>query len=333
MRKSLIVLIIILTIIMSLMLSGCKGEPPLKIVYLGDSIADAIAGMSPISERERYGYYSVIGIRNGYEYKNRAVSGHMTKDLLAYISAEENDARMIQTSLRNADIIHISILGNDLLLNNIGNLILAISNDDFTLINSIIDTARANFSQIVGVLREYNPNAVIMFQNVYNPIFEYSTLIGANVRTILADRGILEADYRAHGYTVLSMLNGIISDYLEEHPDEFYIIDAYTEFDRIYKEDNERGKALIFSDDVHPTIEGQAVMADLIQAQLEELVLADKKSAVKKYQELRIEQLKRMYADTVDVKAVSRKIKKADNCSEITKIYFEAIKNKLPVYC
>ncbi|MGI6701194.1 MAG: SGNH/GDSL hydrolase family protein [Christensenellales bacterium] len=332
MKNKLIVATLTVIVVLSFILSGCNTQP-LMIVYLGDSIAEAIAGMSPLSERQRYGYYSIIGIRNEYEFRNRAVSGHQTGDLLRIINQEDTDARMTRTLLKDADIIHISILGNDLLLNDIGRLILDIANDDYSLLNSVLDNARNNFSDIVGVLREYNPDAVIMFQKVYNPVFEVTTLIRPAVQEELALKGIEPSEYRELAGDVLDMLNGIIDDYLEDNPGAYYIIDAQAEFDRIYQEDTERGRALIFCDDIHPSNEGHAVIADLIQAKLEELNLADKKLAVNNYKKIRKEQLKRMFNDSVDVKAISRQIDDARSCGEITEIYFNAIEGKTPDYC
>ena len=54
---------------------GLRPEGKIHIVFLGDSIAEGIAGMRPVSERERDAYYGVLGIRNGYDFKNRAISG------------------------------------------------------------------------------------------------------------------------------------------------------------------------------------------------------------------------------------------------------------------
>ena len=90
----------------------------LNVLFLGDSIAEAVAGPSPIEERECYGYYGLVGQINGYNYNNRAISGHQTGELLAYISRETEDAYLTKTLIGQADIICISITGNDLLWHN-----------------------------------------------------------------------------------------------------------------------------------------------------------------------------------------------------------------------
>lgn len=331
MAKKLIVVLLIVCCACALLVVGYNNKP-IEIVYLGDSIAEGIAGMSPISERERYSYYGLIGTRNEYIYRNRGVSGYKSSDLLKFIKKEDTGVKITQTLLKNADIIHVSILGNDLLLNDLGQIIVAAAQDDFTIINNIIERSRENFAEIVSVLKGYNPNAVIFFQNVYNPVFEYTWLINQNARNQLDQLGVQPSQYREYGGIILGMLNSIISDYLVQNPGAFYLMDSFAEFDRIYQENPARGKRLISVDCVHPSSEGHGVLADLTQQKLEELGLASKKKAVKNYKKIKKEQLERLYSDTVDVKAVSAQIDAADDCSKITEIFFEAIYNKIPKY-
>lgn len=333
MTKKLTILLLVTVLAASscLCLSACNDDKQL-IVYLGDSIAEGILGMSPISERERYAYYSVLGIRNDFIYKNRSVSGHQTKQLLDLIKKDDSDALMTQTHLKNADIIHVSILGNDLLQNNLGDLILQSAQNNNATIDDILEKATVNFAEIVSVLKGYNPDAALMFQTVYNPMVPEATLISQNTRDLLLTLDITEEQYRPLAGVVLARLNGVISDYLKDHPGAFYIIDACAEFQRIYDKNPTRGKALIFGDFVHPSIEGHAVMADLIQAKLEELGLAKAAPALRRYKTLKKQQLKDLYSDSVDVRAVSRRIRKADSNEEVTEIYFSAIKGKSPVY-
>ncbi|NCA91710.1 SGNH/GDSL hydrolase family protein [bacterium] len=327
-----LLLCVALLICASITLIGCDKAEPLKIVYLGDSIAEALLGPSPVSERENYGYFSIIGRRNDYVYVNRAASGHQSKQLLALLE-ESDEALKLTSHIKTADVIHISILGNDFLQTNLGETILCAAQNDLVKIDDILAKARVNFDNIYKTLREYNEDAVIMFQTTYNPVSPESGLLRANVRESLAEMDIHPEEYRSLGATLLNMLNGIIRDYLASHPGAFYITDAYAEFDRIYNEDPERGKDLIYADWVHPSNEGHAVMADIIQEQLEELGLADKEKAIRFTKYLRIEQLSRMYSDVVDVSTVRKEINGAKSCKEITKIYFDAIRDKTPSYC
>ncbi len=330
-RTLALLLCVALLVCVSFVFTGCSQTEPLKIVYLGDSIAEALLGPSPVSERENYGYFSIIGRRNDYVYVNRSASGHQSKQLLALLK-EPDEALNLISHIKTADIIHISILGNDFLQTNLGETILSAAQNDFFKIDGILSKARVNFDNIYKTLREYNEDAIIMFQTTYNPVSPGSGLLLNNVRTSLAEMDIHPEEYRALGATLLNMLNGVIKDYLAANPGAFYITDVYEEFDKIYNEDPERGKALIYADWVHPSNEGHAVAADLIQEQLEDLGLANREKALRFTKYLRIEQLSRMYSQSVDVPTIRKEINGAQSCKEITKIYFDAIRGKTPIY-
>ncbi len=331
MIKKVIVTLLITAVVASLCLcaAGCDKEP-LLIVYLGDSIGEGIAGISPVSERERNAYYGIIGIRNEYEFRNRAVSGHQTKDMLEIIKREDEDVKMTRTLLTDADIIHVSILGNDLLLEDLGQLIIDAVNEDFTTLNTILEKSEANFAEIIETLRGYNPDATLMIQTLYNPVFEDCDLISAATREVLDEMEIPESEYRGYGAILLDRLNAIITDYLAAHSNAYIIIDVKTEFERIYQEDAARGAGLVFVDSIHPSNEGHAVIADLIQSKLETLKLAKSKLAVPNYQALRKEQLARLYGENVDVAAISAAIDACKSCAEITSVYFEAVNGLEP---
>ncbi len=313
-------------------LTACNTKQ-LTIVYLGDSIAEAILGPSPLSERDSYGYFSILGRRNNYIYYNRAVSGHQSIQLLNLLKREDNGATMTRSLIKSADIIHVSILGNDLLQRDLGQLIVQVAKEDFSMIDGILEQSKSNFAQIVATIREYNPDAVLFFQNVYNPVFEGSTIIRSEARAELLTLGYEQSEYRALGNIMLARLNGVISDYLAEHPGAFYLLDACAEFDRISKEDLVRGSHLIYNDWVHPSSEGHAVLADLTQRYLEELGLAKKSTALDNYRDIKIDQLNRLFSTSVDVKAASKRIKNCSSCEEVTKVYFEIIAGKTPIYC
>lgn len=333
MRKKLFVSLIVLIILLTSILSGCNNsEAPKVIVFLGDSIAEGIAGISPMGERERYAYFGVLGIRNEYNYINRAVSGHKSEQMLDFISKKDYDARTTKTFLKTADIIQVSILGNDLLQNGLSEIIIGQASGGSSITDDILATSAENFDKIIVELRSGNPNATILIQTLYNPAFEDMKFATSEVVDKLREFGVDSDDYRRLGGDVVDRLNNIIKNYLVEHPDAFHIIDVNAEFERIYQEDNERGKSLIFYDDVHPSNEGHAVIADLTQAKLEELGLANKELAIKNYKELRKEQLVRLYSAAVDVSSVCQFIDEAKSCGEITQIYFQAVRDKVPVY-
>ncbi len=333
MKKKLLAFLLIILLAMPLLLIGCNNKEKLHIVFLGDSVGEGIAGIRPVSERERDAYYGIVGARNSYDFKNRAISGSRSRDLLRFIQKPDNGIRMTQSRLRSADIIHVSILGNDLLLADLARMIATIAVEDFSYVQEIADEAFSNIAQIVEILKDYNPTAFLLMQPIYNPVFTDSTLITPVQRAELAAHDIYPEQYREILGVAVSMVNAAMHDYLAEHPGSYYIIDVYAEFDKIFAQDEEQGKRLIFIDAAHPSALGHGVMADMIQTQLEELGLANTKVALAKYKKMRIAQLERLYKNAFDITPVKRQIKNARSCSEVTFAYFDAIEGQMPDYC
>lgn len=335
------VLVIVMLACCVAVLAACNDDKAVEkteIVYLGDSIAEGILGASPLGLRHEYAYANVLGRRNDLTYYNHSVSGHLTKDLRAILENEDLDydmARGLLLHVSEADIIHVSILGNDLLQSmNMNDVVLEAAQDKYDIINGIAATASENIAVIVDRLKELNPDALIIFQNVYNPLSEKSTLVNEPTRaTLSAEYGIEEGDLRDLGSGILDRLNGVLDNYLKDHPDAFVIADARSEFDRIFEEDYERGKGLIYPDYIHPSNEGHAVLADLTQGILEERGLVDGKKAIAEYKTMRKNVLTNYFAESgADVAAATEAIDAAVDCAAVTKAFFAATKGYTPAY-
>ena len=335
------VLVIVMLACCVAVLAACNDDKAVEkteIVYLGDSIAEGILGASPLGLRHEYAYANVLGRRNDLTYYNHSVSGHLTKDLRAILENEDIDydmARGLLLHVSEADIIHVSILGNDLLQSmNMNAVVLEAAQDKYDIINGIATTASENIAVIVDRLKELNPDALIIFQNVYNPLSEKSTLVDEPTRaTLSAEYGIEEGDLRELGSGILDRLNGVLDNYLKDHPDAFVIADARSEFDRIFEEDYERGKGLIYPDYIHPSNEGHAVLADLTQGILEERGLVDGKKAIAEYKTMRKNVLTNYFAESgADIAAATAAIDAAADCAAVTKAFFAATKGFTPAY-
>ena len=335
------VLVIVMLACCVAVLAACNDDKAVEkteIVYLGDSIAEGILGASPLGLRHEYAYANVLGRRNDLTYYNHSVSGHLTKDLRAILENEDLDydmARGLLLHVSEADIIHVSILGNDLLQSmNMNAVVLEAAQDKYDIINGIAATASENIAVIVDRLKELNPDALIIFQNVYNPLSEKSTLVDEPTRaTLSAEYVIEEGDLRDLGSGILDRLNGVLDNYLKDHPDAFVIADARSEFDRIFEEDYERGKGLIYPDYIHPSNEGHAVLADLTQGILEERGLVDGKKAIAEYKTMRKNVLTNYFAESgADVAAATAAIDAAADCAAVTKAFFAATKGFTPAY-
>ena len=343
MKKKIIasVLCVVLLACCAAALAACNndGETAEKteIVYLGDSIAEGILGASPLGLRHEYAYANVLGRRNDFEYYNHSVSGHLTKDLLALLNNDlgYDGARGLILHVQEADIIHVSILGNDLLQDmSMNDVVLEAAQGLYTIIDGIAETAYENITGIVARIRELNPDATLIFQNVYNPLSENSTLVDEETRATLKEEYDTDPeDFRQLGAGILDRLNGVLDRYLAEHPGAFIIADAQAEFDRIFAEDYERGKDLIYPDYIHPSNEGHAVLADLTQGILEEQGLANASAALAEYKTMRKNVLDN-YFDGIaaDIDGVKAAIDAAADCSAVTEAFFDATRGLTPDY-
>ncbi|MCM1305899.1 MAG: hypothetical protein NC037_00230 [Bacteroides sp.] len=135
-----ILLIVALVATLAFGLVACNngGDDRYTIVYLGDSIAEALIGPSPLSERDNYGYYAIVGKTNGFRYYNHSVSGHKTSTgivsgdgLLEMISRDDENAVLMKSHIKQADMIHVSVLGNNVLQYNIGLMLLEVADPEF----------------------------------------------------------------------------------------------------------------------------------------------------------------------------------------------------------
>lgn len=339
---------IIASVLCVVLLAGCAaalaacnndGETAEKteIVYLGDSIAEGILGASPLGLRHEYAYANVLGRRNDFEYYNHSVSGHLTKDLLALLNNDlgYDGARGLILHVQEADIIHVSILGNDLLQDmSMNDVVLEAAQGLYTIIDGIAETAYENITGIVARIRKLNPDATLIFQNVYNPLSENSTLVDEETRATLKEEYDTDPeDFRQLGAGILDRLNGVLDRYLAEHPGAFIIADAQAEFDRIFAEDYERGKDLIYPDYIHPSNEGHAVLADLTQGILEEQGLANASAALAEYKTMRKNVLDNYFDGIVtDIDGVKAAIDAAADCSAVTEAFFDATRGLTPDY-
>ena len=202
-------------------------------------IGDSIGVGAGISNPDEANYGRIIADTNGYNYSNRAVSGSRTSDLLDRLRGNAGEI----ADVKNADIISISIGGNDYLRENMAALSAQAAVGNMDTFNSIENSLRRNFEQIISLIRRYNPNAVILAQTLYNPAPGYKPYEEAVKR-----------------------VNNVVLGYADGHPGEIEIVDVASAFS---------GKiGLIAADTIHPNAEGNVVIAGAVQAKLYALGLA-----------------------------------------------------------
>ncbi len=339
MKKIICLLISLVLIISCFSFIGCSDknsdntdknpEPKYNMVVLGDSIAEGILGASPISEKNDFTYCGIIGQINNFNYHNRSISGYQTFQMLDYISEDEDQSAYAHiTHIKNADIISISMSGNDYIYNSLNKLVLEAVENKSTLRDKVLLQVRTNVALIVERLKELNPTATILWQSLYNPVYwDSPVLLKSTYRTLKENYGMDEDSLYEMGGFLLDQLNQVLYDYLEAHPGAFIIPDVNAKFDELYKTDHENIKRLIYEDGIHPSNFGHSVIASVIQSTLEELNFADKNS-LSKYKDLCSKRLERMYTDTsIDVQSVKSGIQNAKNFDEVNSAYFNPTEN------
>ncbi len=205
-------------------------------LVLGDSIAYG----SGIANAKESCYGKIVADTNDYEYANFAIPGHTTTNLINRLSEEE-----VIEAVKKADIISISIGGNDFLMSNLISLMFdSIVRNDHAQFDRIAESFYENFSEIIDIINEHNEDAVILMQTLYNP-----------------QSGYLRQPYQEGA----DRLNAAIVRYNEEHPGEIVIVDV--------------GAALgdspenFAGDDIHPSVKGNEIIAKVILEKLYEIKL------------------------------------------------------------
>lgn len=348
-RKICYVLFLVLLVALVATLFACRPTPEQPaaptvaeeqktILFLGDSIGEAIAGATPLTEREGYGYYGIIGNINNYAFYNRAVTGHTTEDLKNLVNREDDGINMVKSLIKTADIIHISIVGNDFLNSSHGQMIVDMSNDVYDSVISRQITAKANLEATFDRIRELNPNAVIITQTLYNPVGLDNPLITYYARRKLAEKGVGAEGYHAVMDKLIREINKILTEYMEEHTvtDQngntvapFELLDVYSTFEDIYQNDNERWQRLFCEDGIHPLPEGQALIAEMIQEKLVSLGLAAP-NALHNYKKDKVSQLKRLFPQHTAPEEVRNAIMRAADFGSVTKAYFDGTASYVP---
>lgn len=238
MKRLISVFLSVLILLSCLCVSSLAAENKLFYVALGDSIAYG----SGLSNPTDACYGKIIADTNGFDFVNHAIPGHTTTNLINRLSEEA-----VIADVKEADIISISIGGNDFLMSNLISLMYnSLVKNNYEQFDTIAENFYKNFCTIVDTINKYNSDAVILMQTIYNP---QSGVIGS-VYQQGADR-----------------LNSAIVRYAEEHPEEIVVVDVAAALGD--DADN-------FADDgIHPSAQGNELIAAEIQKTLYDLSITD----------------------------------------------------------
>ena len=209
--------------------------PGTKLVVLGDSIA---AGEGA-TDKATKAYANTLAAEKGFALSNFAVPGYATHDILQQL-AERAD---IVQAICEADIIDLSIGGNDLLGSNVITIVLQlVFLGDDSAVDEYIESFSGKFAQIIEQIRALNGDALFLVQTQYNAMGGIP-LVGDAYDT------------------AISKLNQVIWDYLDDHDGAYEIADIYGAF---------KGRdGLVFRDRLHPSDAGHAMISRVLTAMID----------------------------------------------------------------
>lgn len=203
-------------------------------LVLGDSIGYG----SGIRNSKEACYGKIVADTNGYEYSNQAIPGHTTQNLI-----DRLEIGSVKEDVIKADIISISIGGNDFLLNNLYGLMYdAMVVGDLSRFDEIGHKFYANLSAIIEKIRVLNSDAVILMQSLYNP-----------------QSGYLREPYQQGA----DRINAAINRYSENHPGEIIVVDVAGALGD--------DMANFASDGVHPSAKGNEEIAKVVLSEIKKL--------------------------------------------------------------
>ena len=321
-------------------------EKQATYLFLGDSIAEALLGPEPISERDSYGYYSIVGQVNGARYINRAISGLTTIGFKNSLTRkgyfEEDDGFYREYWIKEADVIFISMLGNDLLSQYMVDYAIETGEQSTAAGKEVVsasftermtDRCIPNVNVAMDAIYAINPDVTVIWQTLYNPFTDNTVLLDekdwARYNEGVAD-GRIDGKYtfRDLADILVRAVNGIVYDWKEAHPDKkFFVSDVKSAFDAVFEEDQAAGEKLIFSDWIHPSVQGHALIAATLEDTLCSLGLSDKAKATERYKQLVLDRTDRLYPDLPAAKSA---VSAASGFSAVTSAYFTSTANVTP---
>ena len=201
-------------------------------VVLGDSIAQGYG----VYNREDAAYGKIVADTNGYTYANYGVNGLRSWDLIELLKQPD-----VAADVAKADIISLSIGGNDYLQQNLPRIFSDVSRGDYKIVNDIQNNFREYFAEIVDMLKAANPEVGLFVQTLYNPRFD-----------ALRDFYGLATE----------RINAVITEYLDANPGAFYLVDTVPVM--------EGHPEYIAVDTIHPSAAGNEALARLVLRRLHE---------------------------------------------------------------
>lgn len=247
-RKCLALVLVMLSLLVPISSMAAAELPHTRFAVLGDSIASGY-GLENIHDS----YASLISAEKSYYLTNDAVPGHKTNDLLNVI-CNSKDAR---ESVTNADVIAISIGGNDLIglfanADTATILDIMLNGVNAKVVDEFVNKVTRNLDSACTEIRSLNPDAPIILQTIYNPLY-------AN-----KEYGAYASSAEMFVPVMMEILDGMCRKY-----ENVFTADVYTAFDNYYEEN--KSYDLIQSDGIHPSVKGHKLIAEVLTNKINEL--------------------------------------------------------------
>lgn len=236
-KKILCVVLALLMVFTVTSFASDDEKEALNYVILGDSIGWGAGVLN--SDEAVFG--KIVSDTNGYNYKNDAVNGYMTSDLIRHLNRDN-----VAKDVAAADIISLSIGGNNFLRANMRELIAQYQEGDYSQFDTIVENFYKEFDVIISRIKELNPDAVILMQTLYNP-----------------GKGMMKDVYSV----ALAKLNAAYRRYVEENSGVYELLEVGAAF--------EGHDEYIARDNIHPSASGNVTIAKVVLEKLYELGLGE----------------------------------------------------------
>lgn len=150
-----------------------------NLIALGDSLTQGVG-----DQKKNGGYVGIIKSKIERNYNttvhtsNYGVAGDRSDQILSRLKSEKN----FQSKLKSADVIVMTVGGNDLMQSLQKNIFVANQSEFTRNMNQANQKYVTKLTKLFKAVRHYNPQAPIFLFSVYNPFYVYF----ANVDTITA---------------------------------------------------------------------------------------------------------------------------------------------------
>ncbi|MBR4450411.1 MAG: hypothetical protein IKS39_01075 [Clostridia bacterium] len=217
----------------------------LNFLVLGDSISEGFG----VENNDEAGYARIVADTEGYDYLNYSRVATDTSDLISRLESKEE----IINAVKEADIINLSIGSNNYLANDDVVMITvgALFGTNDKQLDEIAQWIFEDYLKIIDKLRALNPDAVLIFDNVY--------CSWEGLGRIPFNKAVVR-------------VNAALDKAKEARPGEFEIFDLASVI-------NGHGE-LVADDSTHPNAKGNVEIARAMLLFLKELGLGEKTEPV-----------------------------------------------------